>query len=76
MCPAKEKNGCRLRRTTPPRWGDIIHYAVEERADHELHTCHTQDEGIQWAQRQNCDPIHVARVRHADKGNPDHRRKI
>lgn len=60
----------------PKGGGTITHYAVEDRADHELHSCHTQEEAIRWAQSQRYDPIHVARVRHADKGNPDHWRKI
>lgn len=47
-------------------------YAVEDHADHVLHTARTQQEAIQWAKSQGYYPL-VARVRHLiNKNIPDH----
>lgn len=53
----------------------ITGYAVEEAGDRVLSKCRTQEEAIEWAKRNGHTP-HVARVRHTDKGNPDHWRKV
>ena len=54
----------------------IDDYAVEDHADHILHTSPTQREAIDWAKRNGHTP-HVARVRHLnDKKKPDHWRAV
>ncbi len=60
----------------PKGGGKPTSYAVEDHADHELYTCRTQDEGIQWARKHGYSPIHVPRVEHAEKGNPDQWREV
>jgi hypothetical protein len=52
----------------------ITSYAVEDHASHALATFSTQAEAITWAKAQG-HTVHVAHVRHTDKGNPDHWRK-
>jgi hypothetical protein len=52
----------------------IESFAVEERNDKVLHTTKTQKEAIDWAKAEGY-TVHVAHVRHTDKGNPDHWRK-
>ena len=55
-----------------PEGEPISNYAVEDHADHVLHTARTQSDAIDWAKRQGHSPL-VARVRHLnDKQKPDH----
>jgi hypothetical protein len=58
-----------------PEGDAIADYVVEDHADHILHTCKTQLEAIQWANKNGHKPL-VARVRHLnDKKKPDHWRE-
>lgn len=58
-----------------PEGTPIEDYAVETRANEVLRTLKTQDSAITWAKAEG-HTVHVARVRHTDKGNPDHWRKV
>lgn len=58
-----------------PEGTPIEDYAVETRANEVLKTFKTQEEAIKWSKDNGHTP-HVARVRHTDKGNPDHWRKV
>jgi hypothetical protein len=59
-----------------PQGSPIDDYAVEDHADHVLHTARTQEEAIAWAKKAG-HAVHVARVRHLnDKKKPDHWRAV
>jgi hypothetical protein len=58
-----------------PEGAPIEDYAVETKSNEVLRIFKTQNEAITWAQSLG-QIVHVARVRHTNKGNPDHWRRV